>query len=258
MADMMRVFSCIRGDNGVFTEGTHPVIIEMAVTVNVNGRHAMTAMTSPVDLEEFVTGYLYTEQIIKGIGDIESIRVEKDIVSVLTKNPFAVIGPKKVILSGCGGDSSFIDVKRLPKIHSDLKVTPDRIMDGVKTVLDSELHRVTGGIHTVGLVLENGDIYRADDIGRHNALDRVVGRALRQGQDLSRSFAILSGRISSEMVRKCLIANIPLIVSRGATTSLSVDVSRQTGLTVVGFVRSGKMIVYANPERVVGAPALSS
>lgn len=257
MADMLRVFPCIKGDNGVFTEGTHPVIIEMAITVNVNGRHAMSAMTSPVDLDEFVTGYLYTEQIIRSIDDIESLRVEKDIVSVLTKNPFAVIGPKKVILSGCGGDSSFIDVKRLPKINSDFRITSEQIMDGVKKVLDSELHRVTGGIHTVGLVFADGEVYRADDIGRHNALDRVVGRALRQGKDLSHSFAILSGRISSEMVRKCLIANIPIIVSRGATTSLSVDVAKQTGLAVVGFVRFGKMNIYANPERIEGAPGFS-
>lgn len=258
MTDMLRVFPCIKGDNGVFTEGTHPVIVEMAITVNVNGRHAMSAMTSPVDLEEFVTGYLYTEQIIKSLADIESIRIDKDIVSVLTKNPFAVIGPKKIILSGCGGDSSFLDVKRLPKIDSDFRIAPEQILNGVKEVLDSELHRVTGGIHTVGLVFADGGVNRADDIGRHNALDRVVGRALRQGRDLSRSFAILSGRISSEMVRKCLIANIPIIVSRGATTSLSVEVAGKTGLTVVGFVRSGKMNIYANPGRIEGAPEFSA
>lgn len=257
MAEMFRIFPCIRGDGGVFTRAPHPVIEEIAVTLNVNGRHAMTAMTSPVNLEEFITGYLYTEQIVRSIDEIESIRVEKNIVSVLTENLRRVLGPKKVILSGCGGDASFLDVKKLPRIRSDLVLPYPTVMDGVKKVLDSELHRITGGIHTVGLVSADGTMRKAEDIGRHNALDRVIGRALRDGLDLSRSFAVLSGRISSEMVRKSLVANIPVIVSRGATTSLSVDVAEKTGLTVIGFVRAGKMNIYTHPERIEGAPALA-
>jgi FdhD protein len=258
LAKMSRIYPCIRGDRGSFSEGTHPVIEEAAVTVNVNGRHAMTAMTSPVNLDEFVTGILYTEKIIKTADEIESIRVEKNIVSVITKNPFSVIGQKKVILSGCGGDSSFTDVKHLPKITSDLVLSYSGIIEGVKKVLESELHRITGGIHTVGLVNRDGSVSTAEDIGRHNALDRVIGRSIRQGVDLSGTFAVLSGRISSEMIRKCLIANIPVIVSRGATTSLSLDVAEQTGLTVIGFVRAGKMIIYTHPDRITGAPEIQS
>ena len=97
----------------------HEVVEEVPVALFVNGRHAMTAMMSPVQLEDFVTGYLFTEQIIKGVEEIESIRIEKNRISVITKNLFKVLGPKKTILSGCGGSVSYIDAEKLPRIKSD-------------------------------------------------------------------------------------------------------------------------------------------
>jgi len=212
----------------------------------------MTAMMSPANLEDFVTGYLFTEQIIKNTGEIESIRIEKNRISVITKNLFKVLGPKKTILSGCGGTSSFIDAEKLPKITSDFVISLEKIQERIKTVLDSDLHRTTGGIHVVALLDKESVISVSEDIGRHNALDRVIGYGLRSGIDFSQTFVISSGRISSEMVRKCLIANIPIIVSRSATTSLSVSIADKTGLTVVGFARGGKMNIYSHAERVTG------
>jgi FdhD protein len=90
----------------------------------------------------------------------------------------------------------------------------------------------------------------AYDIGRHNALDRLAGQALMKGTDLGRAYVLSSGRISSEMTRKCLVAGIPLIASRGATTTLAVTLAEGNGLTVIGFVRGGGMNIYANPHRV--------
>uniref|UniRef100_UPI003FD7CC96 formate dehydrogenase accessory sulfurtransferase FdhD n=1 Tax=Methanoregula sp. TaxID=2052170 RepID=UPI003FD7CC96 len=214
-------------------------------------------MMSPTGLEDFVTGYLFTEQIIKSADEIESIRIEKNRISVITKNLFKVLGPKKTILSGCGGAASFIDTEKLPRITSDLSVTPDLLSATTREVLESELHTITGGIHVVGLASKDGIITRSEDIGRHNALDRVIGYGLKNKIDLSKTFAICSGRVSSEMVRKCLIANIPVMVSRGATTTLAVTIAEQTGVCIVGFVRSAKMIIYTHPERVQGAPSLS-
>jgi FdhD protein len=229
------------------------VIEEVPLALFVNGRHAMTAMMSPVQLEDFVTGYLFTEQIIKGIDEIESIKIEKNRMSVITKNLFKVLGPKKTILSGCGGSTSFIDTEKLPKIQTDYSISTAEIWNAVKTVLNSELHRLTGGIHIVALLDREKILAVSEDIGRHNALDRVIGFGLRNRIDLSRTYVIVSGRISSEMVRKCLIANIPIIVSRGATTTLAVEIAEKTGLTVVGFARGGKMVVYSHPDRIEAA-----
>jgi len=246
---------CIRVDGDTVRGGTHEVIGEEPFALFVNGRHSMTAMMSPVDLEDFVTGYLFTEQIIKNAGEIESVRIEHNRISVITRNIFKAAGPKKTILSGCGGAASFIDTEKLPRVPPGYSVSPDSIRTSVKEVLESELHVRTGGIHIVGLASEAGIIARSEDIGRHNALDRVIGYGLKNEIDLERTFVICSGRISSEMVRKCLVAGIPIIVSRGATTTLAVDIAEQTGICIVGFVRSTKMNIYSHPERIRGIPA---
>lgn len=235
------------------TRTTHEVIEEIPFALFINGRHAMTAMMSPVQLEDFVTGYLYTEQIIKGVDEIESIRIEKNRISVLTKNLFKVVGPKKTILSGCGGSTSYIDTEKLPKIQSDLTITPQMIRDRTKEGMESDLHAKTGGIHVVILSDKEKILARAEDIGRHNAMDRVIGFGLRNGIDFSQTFTVCSGRISSEMARKCLTANIPIMISRGATTTLAIDIAQKTGLTVVAFARSRRMMIYTNPERIEGA-----
>jgi FdhD protein len=249
---MYRKLPVIKVTGDSTERGFHEVIEESPYALFVNGRHAMTAMMSPEGLEDFVTGYLFTEQMIKSPEEIESIRLEERRISVITKNLFKSLGPKKTILSGCGGSSSFIDPGKLPKIESTLSVTPELISRMTKKALDSELHQITGGIHVVALSGAEDIITVSEDIGRHNALDRVIGYALRQKIDLSQTFAIVSGRISSEMVRKCLVANIPVIVSRGATTTLAVDIAEKNGLTIVGFARGSKMNVYTNPARILG------
>src|SRR5512136_673927 len=253
---MFRMMPCIKADGNIFEKVLHEVVEEVPVALFVNGRHAMTAMMSPVQLEEFVTGYLYTEQIIKNIDEIESIRIEKNRMSVITKNLFKVLGPKKTILSGCGGSTSFIDTGKLPSIKSEFTISAPMILQIIREVLESELHTVTGGVHVAGLASADGVFTRAEDIGRHNAIDRVIGYALRNNVDLSSTCAICSGRISSEIVRKCLVANIPVVISRGATTTLAIDIAAKTGLCLVGFVRGGKMNIYTHPERVQGAPSL--
>jgi FdhD protein len=116
-----------------------------------------------------------------------------------------------------------------------------------------DLHQKTGGIHVVGLISRNNIIVKTEDIGRHNALDRVIGYALRTGANLSRTCVLISGRISSEMSRKCILAGIPIIASRGATTSLAIEMGNATNLTIIGFIRGGKMNIYTAPERIIGA-----
>jgi FdhD protein len=247
---MYRKLPCIRFNGDNVENILHEVIEEIPYALFVNGRHMTTAMMSPNGIEDFVTGFLFTEQVIKKADEIESIKVDENRISVITTNLFKVIGPKKTILSGCGGSASYIDPEKLPIIHSDFSISTAFITDMIKPTLNTELHKITGGIHVVALVGAHNIITIAEDIGRHNALDRVIGHALRNGIDLSQTFIIVSGRISSEMARKCLTANIPIIVSRGATTTLAIEIAEKNGLTIVGFVRGVKMNVYTHPDRI--------
>jgi len=255
---VFRDYPFIGGSRGSFSPSSHAVAEEVPLTLNLNGRHVLTAMVSPHDYEEFVIGFLYTEQIVKGIEEIESIKRDKNVVSVLTKNPFKVIGAKKIVLSGCGGTSSFTDVRKLPRVTSTFTVGAETITAAIERLPDSELHRSTDGIYAAGLVDRTGLVRSAEDIGRHNALDKAIGSALRGGIDLSGTYAVCTGQISSEMVRKCLVANIPLLASRGSTTSLAIETARATGLAVVGFVGTGRMNIYTHPERIEGAPPMPS
>jgi len=249
---MYRSLPCIRVEGDLFTHGIHDVVEEIPIALFINGRHAITVMMSPVNMEDFVTGYLFTEEIIKATKEIESIKTEKNRVSVITKNLFKVLPPKKTILSGCGGSVSFIDVEKLPKIHSDFSISAAAITAALRSVPDSDNHRTTGAFYMVVLLDSQRVISVAEDIGRHNAIDRIIGYALRNGIFLSQTFVISSGRISSEMVRKCLTANIPIIVSRSETTTLSVDIADKTGMTVIGCAHDGKLNIYSHPERITG------
>lgn len=252
MKIMFKELPCIKVEGERYHLEPHKVVEEVPVPITVNGRSLATVMLSPVMLEEFVTGFLFTEQIINEPSEIESIRVEGNKVSVLTNNPFKVIMPRRTVLSGCGGSSSFLDAKKLPKIESDLKINLNDVRNGVNEVLASEMHRMTGGVHVVGLMKYGTLITLSEDIGRHNALDRVIGYGLTHSVDFPRTFVISSGRISSEMVRKCLTANIPIIVSRGASTTLAIEIAEKTGITIIGFARGEKMNIYSGADRIEG------
>jgi len=254
---MYHELPCIKYEDEAFAPALHPVVDEVPVSVIVNGRTAATMMTSPTMLRELAVGFLLTEGLIRSLTEIEALAVRETSVEVITKNPQKLLFSKKSVLSGCGGTTSFLDTRRLPTIRSDLVVAPETIIASVKDLLSSPLHRLTGGIHGVGLVRGDGGVVSfVEDIGRHNALDRVIGYAALNEVETSSCFAVSTGRISSEMARKCLRAQIPLIVSRGATTSLAVELAEKGGVSIVGFVRAGRMNIYSHPERVAGAPPL--
>ena len=254
---MYRELPCIKYEDGSFASVLHPVVDEVPVSVIVNGRTAATMMTSPAMLKELAVGFLLTEGLIRSLDEIEALAERENSVEVITKNPQKLLFSKKSVLSGCGGTTSFLDTRRLPRISSDLVVAPVTIVASVKELLNSPLHRLTGGVHGVGLVRADGDVVSfVEDIGRHNALDRVIGFAALNRIETAGCFVVCTGRISSEMARKCLRARIPLIVSRGATTTLAVELAKKGGLAIVGFVRAGRMNIYAHPERVAEAMPL--
>ncbi|MDD1634017.1 MAG: formate dehydrogenase accessory sulfurtransferase FdhD [Methanomicrobiales archaeon] len=247
---MYRELPCVKVDGASAKEGIHPVVEEVPVMILVNGRHLATAMMSPVRLEEFVVGHLFTEGIIRSRDAIESVQVEKGTIRVLTRDHLRPLGPKRTILSGCGGSASFLDPAKLPKITSDYTVDTPRIAEAMKGVLDSEIHRLTGGVHVVGLASDRGVLCVREDIGRHNAMDRAIGYGLTEEIDLARTFVVSSGRISSEMARKCLVAGIPIVVSRSATTVLAVELAEKNGLTICAFARGSRMNVYTHTHRI--------
>lgn len=248
---MIHDYECIRLDGGSRQEGICPVVEEVPLSIFINGRHFATAMISPHLREEFVTGHLYSERIISGRQEMESLEIEGNVARAIIANPLRAIVPRRPIVSGCGGIASFLDQSKLPRINSDLRIDMDQAREAMAAISLSDLHRATGGVHCVGL-FGDGEPIIIEDIGRHNALDKAIGSALMQRQSFNfgRSYVACTGRVSSDMALKCSVAAIPLVVSRGATTSLAISIAQRTGLCIIGFLRGKKLSVYTCPERL--------
>lgn len=251
MKSVLKEYTRLDGDQRTKLE--EEVAKEVALAIFVNGRHFSTAMMSPQMKKEFVLGHLLSERVIESLEDIESLKIREDIAKVITKNPIKVFAAKKVIVSGCGGASGFLDESKLPKVDSKLKLDKEILFEGIKKILTSDLHKRTGGTHTCAIleVSKTERSFISEDIGRHNALEKIVGYALLKKYHFPDTFVVCTGRISSEMVLKCSVAQIPIIASRGAVTSLAVEIANKTGLTVIGFVRGKRMNIYSNEQRIL-------
>lgn len=247
--EMLKNFKCRKLDGDEVEETTCRVVEEVPLSIFINGRHFATAMISPEKRMEFVVGHLYSERIVSGRGEIESLEIEGNVARAIVTNPMRAIVPRKPIVSGCGGIASFLNESKLPEIKSDLVIGKEQAQEAMKAISQSETHVATGGVHSVGLFDETKAVSIIEDIGRHNALDKAIGHALAEDVNFGRTFVACTGRISSDMALKCSTAGIPIIVSRGATTSLAISIAERTNLCIVAFLRGKRLSVYANGER---------
>jgi FdhD protein len=235
--------------NAEVTKAKERVVTELGLSIIINGRHFATAMITPMMEKEFVVGHIFGQGIIENIADVESITL-KDNRAELT-------------LPGKEDKT-----KSSPEIHSDFKVRREDIYDGVNAILKSKIYAETGGIHSAGLFKRGAEpICIAEDVGRHNALDKVIGYALINKVDFRNTFATSTGRMVSDMVSKVCRANIPIVATKTAVTKLGVEIGERCGLTIIGFVRDigakvttdtdvmmateRGMKIYTNPQRII-------
>ena len=218
--------------NGGFSPASERIVKETALKINVNGRHFATAMILATLEKEFVTGNLYTQGIINNAADITSLTVKNNTAEVT----LAESKPR---------------CERPPIVTSDLKVHHEDVFKCVRAILKSPIFSETEAVHSAGLFLDGKDaIGIAEDLGRHNALDKVIGRGLLNGIDFRRTLASSTGRQPTEMINKCLQAGIPIIATKGVPTTLAVAMAEKAGITIAGLVRGSTMTVYSHPERI--------
>lgn len=217
--------------NGGCTASTERIVRETALSINIDGEHFATAMLMATLEKEFVIGHLYAQGIITGAGDIASITVENNVA--------------EVTLSGKRRQQS------LPSVQSCLKVRKEDVFDCVRAILRSEVFAETEAVHSAGLFLNGKEpVCIAEDLGRHHALDKVIGYGLLHNIDFSKTLAASTGRQPSEMILKCRNAGIPIIATKGVPTALAVEMAGEAGITITGLVRGDTMIVYSHPERI--------
>ncbi|MBT9135307.1 MAG: Sulfurtransferase FdhD [Firmicutes bacterium] len=231
------------------------VAAESVLTIQVNGERQGLTMCSPSHLKELALGYLLAGGIISTATRVTGFSVdeEKVMVNVLVPEFRALPNRTPVRTSGCGLGEVYLEaLSEIGKNSSPLNLTIEQLFSAVTTLgIQSHIFRQTGGVHSAGLyhVGELGMFF--EDIGRHNAIDKVLGCAFLQEIDLWMSALVMSGRISSEMVLKAGRMRVPVLVSRSAPTSLAVDLAGRLGITLVGFVRGRRLNIYTCPERVL-------
>ncbi|HEX3176190.1 MAG TPA: formate dehydrogenase accessory sulfurtransferase FdhD [Methylomirabilota bacterium] len=242
----MRTYLSVRG--GRSSEVVGEVVREQPLTVYVNGEKFLTLLCSPIDLEALVIGYLWMEKVIAGRADIVALEVSAvDGRADVTLGGPVTLPSERILTSGCGGGITFrIDHRLFPSLHSAVTVSAGQLADGMKQLFQAAQHyRRSRGIH--GAALFDGErlLLVAEDVGRHNAVDKLKGHALLEGIDTVDRILLSTGRISSEMLLKAVRMGVPVVASRTSPTEMAVALAEQLNVTVCGYVRPDALNLYA-------------
>lgn len=254
--------------NGVAVNRQDLLAEEVPIAIQVNGEPLAVMMASPVDLEDFAHGFALTELGI-AIGGLASVDVQTLLEGIQldlhTLEPLlrASSGDDARWLpgrSGCGicGHRRLEDVIRHPEAVEQGSALDASALEAALDCLEAgqPLNAATGAIHAAAFADRHGRVRRVrEDVGRHNALDKLIGAMGREGIDAADGFILITSRASYEMVAKAAVAGVTLLAAISAPTALAVDLARGCGMTLVGFTRVGRHVVYSHPHRLQGAAA---
>lgn len=236
---------------------------EIPVAVHYDGEPFAVMMASPGDLEDFAYGFSLTEGRAHpaDILDIEVRTVlEGVLLDIRTRNPSPIAADAERLMpgrSGCGicGNRLLEDVVKHPApVGEGVAIDTDALEAALVVLQDRQpLNAATGAIHAAAWAHADGTLMLVrEDVGRHNALDKLIGAMVRDGTDPGQGFALVTSRASYEMVTKAAVAGIGLLAAISAPTALAVRLARDCGLTLVGFARPGRHVIYSHPQRLRG------
>lgn len=231
------------------------VIHERLVCLYVNGIELVTIMCSPCQLEALALGFLANEGIIRSMDDVRAVEIRPNSTCIDVWLAFSDFEPPKrrILTSGCGGGVTFEDLSaEFPPLETHRSVTPDQLWSLMDSLYqEAELYNRARGVHTSALGDGERLLLAAEDVGRHNTLDKLRGLALQQRIDTRDGIILTTGRVSSEVINKARHMEVPVVCSRTSPTSLSVGLSDEWNITLVGYLRRNSMNIYTHPERVV-------
>jgi FdhD protein len=248
----MRTYLTVR--SGRTSEVAAEVVREQPLTIYVNGEKFLTLLCSPMMLDALVVGYLWMEKVIAAPEDVVAL----DVSVVDGRADVTLAGPvtlptERILTSGCGGGITFrIDHRLFPRLRSSVVVRPAQLALGMKQLFQAAEHyQKSRGIH--GAALHDGErlLVVAEDVGRHNAVDKVKGRALLEGIETRDRILLSTGRISSEMLLKAARMGVPIVASRTSPTEMAVALAEQLNITVCGYVRADTLNLYAGTALVL-------
>jgi FdhD protein len=242
----MRTYLRLKGDRAEEVRGE--VVREQPLTIHVNGQRFLTLLCTPVKLEALVLGYLWMEKVIGGLDEVVALDLSPvDGRADVTLSHPVTLPQERILTSGCGGGITFrIDHRLFPRLRSSLRIRPAQLGARMKDLFAAAVHyQASRGIH--GAALSDGDrlLVVAEDVGRHNAVDKIKGEALLRDIETTDRILLSTGRVSSEMLLKAVRMGVPLVASRTSPTEMAVALAEQLGVTVCGYVRPDGLNLYA-------------
>ena len=232
---------------------------EFPLTIILNNQELVTLLCSPTDLKHLAIGFLFSEGLLKSKGEIKKVIVDerRGVVRVETEESRELdrdVLFKRLITSGCGRGVSFYNANdtQSQKIESQVEMLAHNVFTLVSDFQHrSQVYRATGGVHSAALCDIKSILVFSEDIGRHNAIDKIFGECILKDIPTDGRIIITSGRISSEILLKVAKRNIPIIISKSAPTDLGVKLANDLGVTLLGFVRGKRINAYTNNWRIV-------
>lgn len=252
-----------RLEGGRASEIKDKVVKENILVIRVNGRQVVGLIYLPGEEKELAFGHLFTSGIMENVHEVQDYSYSNNTANFKLKDGIDIedriascITGGRLVTTSCGPPDYFVQLKQgagIPKVSSEFRVRSETIFSAVRTVSKcAMIFRETGGTHAAALFTGEGDlIYLSEDVGRHNAVDKVIGASLLSSVQFERSFLVSTGRQTVDMVIKAARAGIPIVASISAATSSGVSAAESTNITLVGFARGRRMNIYTHPQRVL-------
>ena len=236
------------------------VITEARIQLDINdGKHTLAMLCLPHDLESLAVGFLIGEGALRNRSDLRdvSVNIENNKVSLsgdLDEDALEAMANRWTWGTGCGsgGTGRDLDSPAFGRVGQGLTVGPNKLIELAKTFTGkADMWKSTGGLHACALADTEKIILFAEDVGRHNAFDKIMGKAFLDEIDVADKMVLMTGRLSAEIVSKAVACGLSMLVSRSAVTALGAKLAGRFGLTLVGFLRGKRLNVYTGFDRIV-------
>jgi len=233
---------------------------EIPLTIILNDLELVTLLCSPKNMDYLVYGFLFAEGLVKSKNDIKETIVDKKrgVARVTLRDNIDADRDllfKRLITSACGRGAAFysaIDAQHPAKVESGIQISPREVSNLVQAFIQhSKVYQITHGVHSAALTDNNKIIVFNDDLGRHNAIDKVFGECLLKEIPTEGRIVITTGRTPSEMILKVAKGKVPILISIAAPTDLGIRLANDLGVTLIGNVRGPAMNIYTHGWRVV-------
>jgi FdhD protein len=255
--------------HGAFKTGSRTLAGETAVAISFNGSTHAVLMATPADLEDFAFGFSLTEGIIPGLEAIENVeiietplgldvqvRLTQDVADRLAKRRRSMVGPAGCGL--CGVESLESALRAAPAVAHSIHLTPNDVTLAVAALAQAQpINDATRAVHAAGFFRPGqGMVAVREDVGRHNALDKLIGALARDGRDASDGAIVLTSRVSVEMVQKAAFAGAGVLIAISAPTTLAVQTAEKAGITLAAIARGNEFEIFTHADRIsTGADA---